>query len=295
MKHFIYALLLLQFISCNTKSNSDKKTFSPLIEFQYLYLGGNVENGKLIDTYEIKYLSDGLMITGYISKPKDGQSYPALVYNRGGNRNFGAHSERSLTHQRNLAAHGFVVLSTQLRGNMFSQGNDEFGGKDLNDILQLIKIAKSLSFVSPKKIGVYGVSRGGLNTYQISRLTDDIAATVVVGAPVDPRLSHSYRPQMYHKVHLQLIGDTLKHKEKYDYRSPILWASEINEPIFIMHGSADNKVRLDKSAQLMKNEFDKIGKRDFKYKVYDGGNHSLSSHAEERDADAVAWFNEYLR
>lgn len=50
------------------------------------------------------------------------------------------------------------------------------GGKDLNDILKLIEIGQSLEFADKTNIGVYGISRGGLNAYQIARLTDDIKA-----------------------------------------------------------------------------------------------------------------------
>ena len=299
MGHQYGLLLPILFIlttSCQNKgTNSCPETFSPLIEYQYLFLNSNVEDGTYIDTYEIKYRSDGLMITGYISKPKNKENYPVIIYNRGGNRDFGTHSMTSLDNQRNIAAKGFVVLSTQLRGNMYSQGQDEFGGKDLNDILQLIKIAKSLTFVGPKKIGVYGVSRGGLNTYQISRLTDDIEAIAVVGAPVNPRLSHDYRPEMYHRVHLPLIGDTLKYKVQYNYRSPILWADEINEPTLILHGSADERVRVERSAELMVAKFNDLKKSDFEYKIFDNGNHGLSNYSTERDNLIVDWFSKYLK
>ena len=41
-------------------------------------------------TFKIRYLSDGLEVVGFILKPKDeDQKFPVMIYNRGGNREFG--------------------------------------------------------------------------------------------------------------------------------------------------------------------------------------------------------------
>ena len=57
---------------------------------------------KLIDEYayldsvnieRITYLSDGLKVNGYLAYPKNGNDLPCVIYNRGGNRNFGALNE----------------------------------------------------------------------------------------------------------------------------------------------------------------------------------------------------------
>src|SRR5260221_10550595 len=43
-----------------------------------------------VDFFRIIYLSDGLKVTGYLSIPKKTGKYPCIIYNRGGNREFGA-------------------------------------------------------------------------------------------------------------------------------------------------------------------------------------------------------------
>src|SRR5688572_20650791 len=51
------------------------------------------ENFKYLDSieiYGITYLSDGLKVNGLLVQPKKKGKYPAIIYNRGGNRNFGA-------------------------------------------------------------------------------------------------------------------------------------------------------------------------------------------------------------
>ena len=43
-----------------------------------------------VDMYEITYLSDGLKIQSFAAIPKTEGKHPVIIYNRGGNRDFGA-------------------------------------------------------------------------------------------------------------------------------------------------------------------------------------------------------------
>lgn len=61
--------------------NIEIELFNDLISYQYLYKSGDVENGLTVETYEIKYRVDGLMITGYIHMPLgDIEIYPGKIY-----------------------------------------------------------------------------------------------------------------------------------------------------------------------------------------------------------------------
>lgn len=284
----IWIFCLLGLNACERPSKFNP-SFSPLIE-EAKILHTCYEHDIDLDSYSIKYKSDSLLISGFLVKPVVSKKLPTIIYCRGGNRDFGALSLRSLAYMELLASKGFVVLASQLRGNKYSEGQDEFGGKDLNDILQLIKINSDLSFTT-NKVGVYGISRGGLNTYQVSRLTDDIDAIAVIGAPTDPRLDFDTRPDMYTGVFSQLVGDTTD-KAAYDYRSPRLWAEEINEPALILHGSDDWRVKRI-NADLIIEQMHKFG-NEFEHLIVQGGDHSLQSHEQWRNDTIVNWFNKYL-
>ncbi|QXP71540.1 S9 family peptidase [Polaribacter sp. R2A056_3_33] len=284
----IFSTLLLS--SCKQEIKK-KENFSPLIDYQYLIKTNN-DFKSPTETYKIRYKSDGLEITGFLTKPKDLQKYPTIIYNRGGNRDFGTFTTKSLIYQQYLSSNGFIVLSSQLRGNMHSEGKDEFGGKDLNDILKLIEINKSLKY-SNQNIGVFGISRGGLNAYQISRLTDEIKAIAVVGAPTDLRLDFDTRPEMYEKVLKELIGDTINFKKEYDYRSPIKWVNEINEPTLILHGSDDWRVK-PINAELMIKEMKRLNK-EFDFQIVENGDHGLNTHRNIRNEKVINWFRKYLK
>lgn len=290
MKNPIIVFLVITLLSSCKNDIKRGKTFSPLIEYQHL-IHTISEFTIPVETYKIRYMSDGLEITGYLSRNKDDKKYPTIIFNRGGNRNLGTHTFKSMFLQQYLASNGFNVLSTQLRGNMYSEGQDEFGGADLNDILQLIEINKTLKFAN-QKIGVLGISRGGLNTYQISRLTDDINAIVVIGAPTDLRLDFDTRPDMYNNLLKELVGDTIQSKDKYDYRSPLKWVEEINEPTLILHGSEDSRVK-PLNAELMIEKM-KALEKEFDYLIIEDGDHTLLSHRKLRNEKIVSWFKKYL-
>lgn len=291
MKNNIFYLTMLCLLFGCKEPSKKSATFSSLIDYQHLILTSNRFEIP-VETYKIRYQSDGLEITGYISKQKNAENQPAIIVTRGGNRNFGTFGVRNLNYQQFLASQGYVVLSSQLRGNIFSEGEDEFGGKDLNDILKLIEINKTLEFTN-EKIGVHGTSRGGLNAYQISRITDDIDAIAVIGAPTNVRLDIKLDPEMYEMVYKELVGDTIQNKAAYDYRSPLLWANEINEPTLILHGSDDQRVQLI-HAELMIEKMKTLNKT-FDYHIFEGGNHGLGTHWQEKNSKVLNWFHKYLK
>lgn len=291
MKNNIFFLTMLCLLFGCKEPSKESSTFSNLIDYQHHILTNNRFEIP-VETYKIRYQSDGLEITGYISKQKNAENQPAIIVTRGGNRNLGTFGVRNLYYQQFLASNGYVVLSSQLRGNIFSEGEDEFGGKDLNDILKLIEINKTLEFTN-EKIGVHGTSRGGLNAYQISRITDDIDAIAVVGAPTALSINFKFRPEMYEKVYKELVGDTIQNKAAYEYRNPILWVDEINEPTLILHGSDDQRVQLT-HAKLMIEKMKTLNKT-FDYHIFEGGNHGLGTHWQAKNRKVLNWFHKYLK
>lgn len=287
-------IVLMVLVSCKKQ---ESETFSNKIIYQQLLNKTEYFNSEGIDIYKINYLSDGLKIEGFIIKPtqyKPTTKLPAIIYCRGGNQSFGMLDIRQLKMMNELALQGFVVLATQLRGNIASEGIDEFGGKDLNDILRLIDIAKSLDFIDIKNINVYGISRGGMNAYQISKLSDDINAIAVVGALTNLFESSKFRPNMYKNVYLPLMGDTINNRKEYIKRSSVYWHDKINEPILILHGSSDERVAVAVAKQLI-DSLKLRNKKEFQYKIFEGGNHSLSNFKKQRDSLVINWFITHTR
>src|SRR5690606_21926257 len=95
------------------------------------------------DCHIVTYASDGHAVSGYVVQLKQHTTEgkrPLLVYNRGGNRDFGSIDSLQLFQKLlPLAKAGYVVVASQYRGDA-----DEFGGKDVDDVMRLIDLSLAL-------------------------------------------------------------------------------------------------------------------------------------------------------
>ena len=291
----VVTIFILVFVTLSCKKLKTE-TFHKDITYQQLLNKSEYFNYDATDFFKIRYLSDGLKIEGFIAKPiqKNQSKLPAIIFCRGGNQSYGMLNGFQLKMINDLSLNGFVVLASQLRGNIASEGVDEFGGKDLNDILKLIDIAKNLDFVDEKNIHILGYSRGGMNAYQVSKLTDNINSIAVVGAPTNKFESIKFRENMYHNVYKPLFGDTISNRVEYVKRSAIYWHDKINEPLIILHGADDTRVALEEAEQLI-DSLKASNRKDFEYKIFEGGNHILSNDINERDSLIINWFKTHSK
>lgn len=243
-----------------------------------------------VDCYKIRYLSDGLEIVGFIVKPKKSISkLPVLIFNRGGNREYGKINERKLIYLSYLASNNYVVLASQYRGNDGGQGRDQFGGADVNDVLDLIPLAKSLQFTDSNNIFMLGYSRGGMMTYLALKYGAQVNAAVSVAAVSDLWKSYLERDDLSNMMG-QLVG---LDKDEYHKRSAVYWPEKINAPLLIMHGKRDNKVSYKQSVELSK-KLKELGK-DHELVIFPKGNHGLNKNRPERNAKIFEWFNKYKK
>ncbi|MFC1533220.1 alpha/beta hydrolase family protein, partial [Thermodesulfobacteriota bacterium] len=116
---------------------------------------------------DITYLSDNLKVKGVITFPQDfkpSKKYPIIIHNRGGFYERGR-IVTTVRVGRDYANKGYIIFEPQYRGVAGGEGREEFGGREVNDIINLLKIAKSFSFVDEKNTFIIGRSRGGMMTY----------------------------------------------------------------------------------------------------------------------------------
>ena len=97
---------------------------------------------------------------------------------------------------------------------------------------------------------------------------------------------------MYENVLKEMIGDTINFKKEYDYRSPIKWVNEINEPTLILHGSDDWRVK-PINAELMIEEMKRLNK-EFDFQIVENGDHGLNTHRKIKNEKVINWFKTYL-
>ena len=167
-----------------------------------------------VDLKSMTYLSDGLKVKGYLAMPKHGGTLPCLIFNRGGNRAFGALTDGYAARVLGkLATWGYVVVASQYRGNAGGEGREEFGGADLHDVLNLIPLLESLPQADTSRLGMYGWSRGGLMTYLALTKTNRIRAAVIGGGMSDAFDTVTRRPEMDTRQFAEVIPDYTRHKE----------------------------------------------------------------------------------
>ncbi|KAF5432700.1 Dipeptidyl aminopeptidase/acylaminoacyl peptidase, partial [Candidatus Methanophagaceae archaeon] len=247
-----------------------------------------------VECYRIRYLSDGLEVVGFILKPKQvDQKLPVIIYNRGGNREFGKIDASKLKYLSYLSSNGYVVLASQYRGNDGGQGKEEFGGNDINDVLNLIPMAESLPFIDSDRIIMLGYSRGGLMTYLAISKSTKIKAACVVGGVTDIIQLYNEREQGMKNVLIELIGGTPTDKEaEYKKRSVYYWPEKINAPVLILHGEDDWKVQKSQ-AEKIANKLNELGKP-YELVIYPKGSHGLTGNKNDRDRRILEWFEKYI-
>lgn len=223
-------------------------------------------------SYRFFYQSDDLKIEAFISAPIDllgKKKSPCLIYNHGGNREYGALENVETT----FYAYQFhtICVATNYRGCGSSQGTDAFGGDDVHDVIHLIDLCQKLDYVDTNQINMLGVSRGGMMTYETLREDKRIHKAVVVAGVADCSMSYEERSDM--KPLLQeLIGGTPKQlPEEYEKRSAVAWADQINTPLLIFHTTADDKVSVKQADKLV--EQLKKYQKDYEYVTFDSHVH----------------------
>ena len=309
MKYLQLILIILFFSDCQAQSNKllvSERLISDWSKYPIYPRLTRDNNGvkewkeeykylDSIEVYGITYLSGGLKIKGLMAKPKKSGSYPCVIYNRGGNREFGslkvAHGALTLGQ---IAKEGYVVIASQYRGNGGSEGQEEFGGNDVNDVLILTDVLTEVKDADTSKIGMYGWSRGGMMTYIALTKTNKIKAAIVGGANSD--LTVIDRPEMETKVYAELMPNYKEEKEEQlKKRSAIYWADKFpkNVPILLLHGNSDWRVKSTNSLKIAL-EFEKH-RIPYRLKIFEGGDHGINEFRDEVNKEVLSWFDRYLK
>lgn len=249
-------------------------------------------------TEEIVYRSlNGYKVKGYLSYPRTivaGTKLPVLIWNRGGMKSAG-YIDSFLARGMFgiMAAQGYVVLASMYGGSIKGEGEDEFGGREVNDILTLPLIARELDFADDSKIGIEGWSRGGMMTYLALQEGIKVKCAVTIGAITDLRSYNSpngnFRAGLLAKFGAQGIEAAI------EKRSAVLHTERFpgNIPLLLLHGKNDEVVSCTQSEQLAAKL--KAAKIPFELVLIEGGDHYLRKHRAEIDKHRFAWFKKYLQ
>lgn len=231
---------------------------------------------------KITYLSDNLKVKGYLAYPGNPiGKYPCIIWNRGGYGDKGAidrFNARGIFGR--IASWGFVVLTSQYRGNDGGEGKDEIGGSDVNDILNLIPLADELDFADKNTWGIEGWSRGGMMSYLTLMKNPDFKCAVLVGAISDFK-KYVKSGENRNSIYKEMIGEK-DFEKKLDERTIINSAGKLPKiPYLLIHGGSDETVPVTQTIEISE-KFRELG-MNFHLHIMENGDHFLKKYRKEVD------------
>jgi len=244
----------------------------------------------------ITYLSDGLRINGYLVVPNGSGPFPCLIVNRGGNPHLAVWTDaRAGFVLTTLAAQGYVVIASQYRGAAGSEGHDEYGGADVDDVLNLVPVLEKVPSADTSRIGMLGTSRGGMMTYLALTRTNRIRAAVIVSGLSDLAETAHARPEMLQLFHQLIPNFDSNTKETLEERSAIKSVNKLpkNVPLLIMHGTADWRVSPSQAFDMAHALYE--AKTPMRFVMFEGGSHGVPEFLAERNVLMLEWVNRYVR
>ena len=251
----------------------DKADFSPVTAVSYPSRLGGVT------------VPATLMVSKTIDRTKKN---PALVWihGSGSDQNFlGWHPGSYRMYYslcQYLAQQGYVILTPDYRGSSgfsrdWSTGvHMGIGVNDTADVAAGADYLKTLDYVDPNRIGVFGLSYGGFLTLQAMTVDPTLwRAGVNVAGVVDwATYGAGYTTPR--------LGTPVQNPEIYRVSAPILHMDKLERPLLVLHGTNDRNVSFADSLRL----FDvliKLGKP-FESQIYPGEIHFFRRDMVLRDA-----------
>lgn len=203
---------------------------------------------------------DGVSVHGQLFLParSSGAKKPALLFFHGGPQRqmlLGWHPMGAYTHMyamnQFLASRGYVALSVNFRGGtgygMNFREPDEFaagGASEARDIAGAVAYLKSRGDIDPKRIGVWGMSYGGVMTsLALARYPEDFAVGVDIAGVHNWK---SFLPQ------LTQPGASPAAAELALQSSAMGSIKNWRAPVLLIHGDDDRAVNFAQTTELVR-------------------------------------------
>jgi len=250
---------------------------------------------------------DGVEIGGILVYPLDhkaGQRYPLIMSVHGGPESHdkdGWVTAYSRPGQL-AAAQDYAVFYPNYRGSTgkgveYSKlGQNDYAGKEFDDLVDLKNHLVNIGLVNEKKVGITGGSYGGYaSAWGATKLTKHFAASVMfVG--ISNQLSKFGTTDISNEMHLVHARSYPWDKwQWYLERSPIYWVGQSETPLLIMHGKNDPRVHPGQSMELYR--YMKVRGKEVRLVYYPGEGHGNRKAAAKYDYSLrlMRWMDNYLK
>jgi len=197
---------------------------------------------------------EGITIDAWMMKPAGfdpTKKYPVLVYTYGGpgsievNKNFNAEAWYQY-----LTQNGYIVACADGRGSG-GRGDayrkviyKQMGKYESDDQIAFAKYLKTLPFVNPERIGIWGWSFGGYLA-ALSLFKGEGAFSMAIA--VAPVTNWRYYDNIYTE---RFMRTPQENPDGYDENSPVFWADKLQGKFLMVHGTADDNVHFQNAIDL---------------------------------------------
>ena len=223
-----------------------------------------IDPGQMAEMQPIRYTArDGLEIPAYLTVPRgadpDNLAVVALIHGGPWARDtWGYRAQVQF-----LANRGYAVLQPNFRGSsgfgkaFLNAGNNEWGDAMQDDITDGVQYLIEQGIADPERVCIMGGSYGGYATLAGMVFTPDLYACGVniVGVSNIVTLLNSIPPYWgpIREMFIRRVGDpeTEEGREQLERQSPINHVDNIANPLLVIHGANDPRVRQAEADQIV--------------------------------------------
>ena len=226
--------------------------------------------------------------------------HPAIIWihGSGADQNYlgwhpGAYRMYYSMHQY-LAQQGYVILTPDYRGSSgysrdWATGHYmDLGGGESQDVAAGADYLKTLPYVDPDRIGVWGLSYGGFMTLQAVTTTPKLFRCAIDVAGVGDWATHG-------PWSIGRMGTPVSNPDGYYRSAPVKHLNKLERPLLILQGTNDTNVPFIQTITVI-DTLEKLGKP-FDMAIYPGEIHFFRRAYVLRDAwqRSEDFFDEYLK
>jgi dipeptidyl aminopeptidase/acylaminoacyl peptidase len=171
-----------------------------------------------------------------------------------------------------LAIQGFACLAVTQPGFGKSEGPADFvGPKTIKVLTAGYRKFEAEPFVDPKRMGIYGYSRGAMAASLLATELDDVKAAVFGAGVYDFR--RAYDDSTLPGVRANMQAETGMTADAIRQRSSIMRMDRLQCPVLILHGEKDVNVPVSE-ALLLRDRLTALHK-EFEIKLFPDREHSI--------------------
>ena len=256
---------------------------------------GAIPEEELVVPEPVSYVTwDGRGISGWLYRPREASPehrVPVVLSIHGGPE---AQERPTYSAFYQLLLHrGIGIFAPNIRGST-GYGRTfqrliyrDWGGGELKDLGEAARFLRSLDWVDPDRIGVFGGSFGGFATLScISRLPEYWAAAVDIVGPSNLITFAQSVPPTWRDFMAEWVGDPERDAELLRERSPITYVDQIRAPLLVIQGAKDPRVHRNESEQMVA-RLRELG-REVEYLLFEDEGHGFTKRANNLKAFRAA-------